>query len=116
MGASFNKENWLTVTNSLGVCILLYKQKTGIQGGIMDKKTNCVSCNKPNHPERVEMGLKQCVNCVSTAKYGVVPNWGHKTGGDVIIVHNQESAAKINKAFDRRNYGIVKGMKGSTGN
>jgi len=82
----------------------------------MDKKTNCVSCNKPNHPERVEMGLKQCVNCASTAKYGVVPNWGHKTGGDVIIVHNQESAAKINKAFDRRNYGIVKGMKGSTGN
>ena len=76
----------------------------------------CFSCGKSNHPERVKMGLNNCIECSTTPKYGAVPNWGHKTGSSVTIVKDVATANRINKAFDRRNYGIVKGLRGKTGN
>ncbi len=73
---------------------------------------NCITCGKANHPERVKMNMRECYDCSSTEKYGGVPMWGHKTGSEVVIVKDKATANRINKAFDRRNYGVTKGMMG----
>lgn len=61
---------------------------------------------------RLQMGYKNCTQCSTTDKYGVVNIIYHKTGNTVQVM-DRKTAEEVNKLGDRKRFGSV--LKRSTG-
>lgn len=76
----------------------------------------CVKCQNKINQKRLEIlpETKVCVECSTTEAVSCVDITYHKTGNTIQIMDKQ-SADKINKMAKRNGFGIMSGMKGSSG-
>ena len=76
----------------------------------------CIKCKDKIDARRLKAlpQTKVCVNCSTTEAVSCVDITYHKTGNTIQIM-DKESADKINKMAKRSGFGIMAGMKGSSG-
>jgi len=77
---------------------------------------NCIKCKEDIDSRRLKAlpKTKVCVNCSTIEAVSCVDVIYHKTGNTIQIMDKQ-SADKINKLAKRSGFGIMSGMKGSSG-
>jgi len=77
---------------------------------------NCKQCKNKIQKQRLYAlpKTKVCVSCSTTEAVSCVDVIYHKTGNTIQIMDKQ-SADKINKLAKRSGFGIMSGMKGSSG-
>ena len=77
---------------------------------------NCIKCKEDINARRLKAlpKTKVCVSCSTTEAVSCVDVIYHKTGNTIQIMDKQ-SADKINKLAKRSGFGIMSGMKGSSG-
>lgn len=71
----------------------------------MDSIHNCNVCGKPIPPERVEAipDTLTCVDCSTVQKYKGFLVFGHKTGGETVLINpSDKEALRQAKRFNRR--------------
>ena len=77
---------------------------------------NCTKCKEiiPEGRIKILPDTKVCVDCSTAEAVSCVDVIYHKTGNTIQIM-DKESADKINKLAKRSGFGIMSGMKGSSG-
>lgn len=77
----------------------------------------CQSCDCEIPEARLKLlpGTKHCVNCSDTGKWSAVHVIHHKTGNEIEVVKNPDTAKQFKKMSTRATYGAVRGLnsKGS---
>lgn len=77
--------------------------------------SQCVICNQPIPEGRLKAmpGIQTCIQHSGTQPYGVVNIINHKTGNEIQILPNRESARLLNIMSQRKGYGVSRGVKGT---
>lgn len=71
---------------------------------------NCKECGQFVNPKRIELGYYTCVSCSTEERWSGVPVIFHKTGHEIQIVKDPESAAEFMAKTARVGFGAMRGM------
>ena len=64
--------------------------------------TSCITCGMEIPEERAELGFHTCIKCTPQRKIYGVMEYGHKTGGTLIVTDNYKLFRELRKPANLR--------------